>query len=142
MITCTKRYSEIPFAHRAPFHDGHCRFVHGHGWSFEFEFVADSLDANGFVIDFGGLKELKAELDKLDHAFVVSADDPELFPFRSRPDLYQLVIVPCASSEGLAEHFFHTANRVLAGTYFQTRGARCIRCTVFEDSRNSATFRE
>ena len=56
MITCTKRYDNLPFAHRQPNHEGHCSLIHGHNWSFEFEFKASKLDGNGFVIDFGDLK--------------------------------------------------------------------------------------
>ena len=138
MLTCSKRYHEIPFAHRAPFHDGHCSKVHGHGWSFEFEFAADQVDGNGFVVDFGKLKLLKAELDKLDHALVLSAQDPELFFFRNHPHLFKVVRVPDASSEGLAQHFFRIADQLVRGL----RGERCVRCTVFEDSRNSATYGE
>lgn len=25
-LTCTKRYNDIPFAHRQPKHPGHCRY--------------------------------------------------------------------------------------------------------------------
>lgn len=138
-LTVTKRYSDIPFAHRAPRHDGKCRWSHGHSWTVEFEFSADVPDENGFVVDFGKLESLKAHLEEFDHSTVLSADDPELFFFRSRPDLFQVVVVSSASSEGLAQHFFRKANDVLK---FFGRGARCIRCTVFEDSRNSATYGE
>jgi len=39
MITCTKKFGEYPFAHRQPLHDGMCKLVHGHNWTFEVEFV-------------------------------------------------------------------------------------------------------
>lgn len=84
ITTCKKRYDDIPFAHRQWNHKGHCAHIHGHNWSFEFEFVSKSLDANGFVVDFGKLQFLKNWLNEtFDHKLVISKDDPKL------PLLYQ-----------------------------------------------------
>jgi 6-pyruvoyltetrahydropterin/6-carboxytetrahydropterin synthase len=69
MLTCSKTYKDIPFAHRQPLHKGHCSKIHGHNWTIVIEFEATELDANGFVVDFGNLKYLKAFIDEhLDHA--------------------------------------------------------------------------
>jgi 6-pyruvoyltetrahydropterin/6-carboxytetrahydropterin synthase len=59
MITCSKTYRDIPFAHRQHRHEGHCSFLHGHNWSVEIEFACSQLDERGFVVDFGGLGYLK-----------------------------------------------------------------------------------
>ncbi|WP_225145649.1 MULTISPECIES: 6-carboxytetrahydropterin synthase [unclassified Bradyrhizobium] len=57
----------------------HCRLLHGYSLSFRFEFEADTLDDKNWVVDFGGLKELKAILEHtFDHKTVVAADNPEL----------------------------------------------------------------
>jgi 6-pyruvoyltetrahydropterin/6-carboxytetrahydropterin synthase len=142
MLTCQKRYSDIPFAHRQPNHDGHCRLVHGHNWSVEFEFTATERDENGFVIDFGKLKAVRATLDALDHAIVLDADDPELAYFQARPDLYRVVTVQGASAEGLAAHFLARAQDAVDRTDDAVgRGVRVVRCTVYEDSKNAATAR-
>ncbi len=139
--TCVKLYSEIPFAHRQPSHAGHCRFIHGHGWSFEIEFGCESKDECGFVVDFGGLKGLKKILDdKFDHALVLNADDPLV----NVPALdavlevtgRNLVLVPDCSAEGLAEHVL-----LLARTYVESMTVgrvTVVRVTCYEDSRNSA----
>jgi 6-pyruvoyltetrahydropterin/6-carboxytetrahydropterin synthase len=61
--------------------ESHCHFIHGYALSVELEFVCDDdeLDPNGWVIDFGGLKEVKAWLkDLFDHKTLVAADDPAL----------------------------------------------------------------
>ncbi len=68
MITCSKLYKDIPFAHRQPYHDGHCYFIHGHNWDFQFEFGCEYLDTDGFVIDFGKLKFIKEYIENYDHA--------------------------------------------------------------------------
>lgn len=140
MITCTKRYEPIPFAHRQPVHKGHCRLIHGHDWVFEFEFAANELDECGFVVDFGGLKPLREWLvKKFDHAFAINATDPELKRFQQleADNLCQLAIVPDCSAEGLALFAMHHANELIS---VLTKGRVWVkRCTVFEDARNSAT---
>lgn len=157
MITCTKRYDNFPFAHRQHMHEGHCRFIHGHNWSFEFEFVTQCLDANGFVIDFGKLKWLKDYLTEMfDHTLLLNRDDPALnylqdglvnhigapesvvpmFPFAD------IRVVPNAGAEGLAKFIFREVSTLLEEET-KTRSAgpvRLKRVTVFEDDRNSATF--
>ncbi len=77
MLTCSKTYPDIPFAHRQHLHEGHCAFVHGHNWSITLTFACAQPDANGFVVDFGRLKYIRQWIDKnLDHACLFNADDP------------------------------------------------------------------
>ena len=138
--TCTKRYSDIPFAHRQPSHKGHCRFVHGHNWGFEFEFEADKKDECGFVVDFGGLKALKALLDEtLDHKLVLNADDPLFAPLDAAQRLTGdgAVAVKDCSCEGLAEWALRKANELVS--VLTSGRTRVARCTCYEDSKNSAT---
>lgn len=140
MLTCTKRYDDIPFAHRQPNHKGHCKLIHGHNWSFEFEFVARELDPCGFVMDFGKLDELKRWVSRFDHAFVINRDDPEyeLFEKMYGSGLLLITPVPDCSSEGLAALAAKEAEEIVQRV---TLG-RCsvMRVTVYEDSRNSATW--
>lgn len=140
-FTCTKEYRDIPFAHRQPTHDGHCALVHGHNWAFRFTFGAKELDRNGFVVDFGKLRDLKAAVDKLDHALVLPESDPELPYFRllEQQGLARVVLVDQPSAEGLARHMFETADRIVRSL---TEGrAYCIECVCIEDSKNYATYR-
>lgn len=45
-----------------------CARLHGHNYTVELELAAEELDATGFVVDFGALKQFKAYLDgELDH---------------------------------------------------------------------------
>lgn len=148
MTTCTKRYDDLPFAHRQPVHDGHCAWIHGHNWSFEFEFACTKLDECGFVIDFGKLKWLKAWIEeRFDHTLLLNADDPMLPYLRNALDsqcgerdgcmLAKIVVVPDCSSEGLAAWLLKHANDVVQE---QTNARVYIkRVSVIEDSRNSAT---
>lgn len=56
----------------------HCRFIHGYPLSFKYVFAAQVLDQNNWVLDFGGLKEVKAHLcEDYDHRYVLAKDDPQ-----------------------------------------------------------------
>ena len=63
-LTCTKTYFDVPFAHRQHLHDGHCSFIHGHNWDIRVTFGCERTDENGFVVDFGKLKFLKAWIEE------------------------------------------------------------------------------
>lgn len=137
--TCSKVWPSVPFAHRAPFHDGHCRFIHGHNWTVEAVFGCLSPDSNGFVFDFGKLKDFRRYLDgAFDHSLVLSDNDPEKERIiRSLGELAKVVTVPDCSCEGLALHFFDWLNRHVT----DASGGRAFveSLTLWEDEKNSAT---
>jgi 6-pyruvoyltetrahydropterin/6-carboxytetrahydropterin synthase len=55
----------------------HCRLLHGYAMSFSFKFGALVLDERNWVVDFGGLKGLKAILEEtFDHKTIIAEDDP------------------------------------------------------------------
>jgi 6-pyruvoyltetrahydropterin/6-carboxytetrahydropterin synthase len=142
MITCTKRYTDIPFAHRAPKHDGHCRLLHGHNWSFEVTFVAKEVDGNGFVMDFGKLKELKEVFDRtFDHKLLINGSDPllqDIQEWLQMMDINNVVEVPDCSCEGIAKLVWQLSN---AAVVKQTDGrVRVRKVIVYEDTKNWATY--
>ncbi len=56
----------------------HCQFVHGYALAIELTFVASSLDSRNWVIDFGGLSDVRTILKNMfDHKLLVAADDPQ-----------------------------------------------------------------
>jgi 6-pyruvoyltetrahydropterin/6-carboxytetrahydropterin synthase len=55
----------------------HCSQLHGYSLQVKVVFEGQYLDENNWVVDFGGLKELKKWLeDMYDHKLLVAADDP------------------------------------------------------------------
>lgn len=158
-ITCTKLYQDFPFAHRQHNHDGHCSLIHGHNWAFQFTFAADILDSDGFVIDFGKLKFIKDQLNEwFDHTLVLNKSDPHLqfisdclvHQAKSRPGVLfaKIVTVPNCGAEGLAVWVMQELNRLFFSPTdpatvltvgWKSRNVRIVSCTVFEDSKNSAT---
>ena len=59
--------------------DSHCKFIHGYRLQAKFWFGCSSLDNKNWVVDFGGLKELKKVFEhQFDHTLCVAGDDPYL----------------------------------------------------------------
>ena len=115
-LTCSKIWGEYPFAHRQPTHDGHCRWVHGHGWKFEVEFSCTQRDTNGFVVDFGKLKFIRNMFDEMfDHTLVLSKNDPErnFFEEMQKKDLAKITWVDDVSAEGLALFLVDVVNEAV-----------------------------
>lgn len=83
-FTSTKSYYNYPCAHRQfRATDSPCSLIHGYSRSFHFVFGAATLTKEGFVVDYGDLKELKAHLDYMyDHTLVLDNDDPFLKTFK------------------------------------------------------------
>jgi 6-pyruvoyltetrahydropterin/6-carboxytetrahydropterin synthase len=105
-------YSSVFRQHRAK---SHCRFIHGYALAFEFIFACreTDLDENGWVIDFGSLKPLKAYLDDhFDHKMLVATDDPALELFidlaeeKRKGKLLDVVMLPAVGCENFARHLY------------------------------------
>lgn len=137
METVTKTYKEIPFAHRAWRHQGHCRDIHGHNWTVTFIFECSKKDSCGFVVDLGKLGELKSQVNEFDHALVLNTDDPELEAIRSL-GVARIIEVPSCSCEGLARYFYEMANELVA---FMENGRVWVSMVIVaEDGKNKATY--
>lgn len=63
--------------------DSHCKFIHGYRLMAKITFGCIGLDNKHWVVDFGGLKELKTIFEKqFDHTLCIAADDPLLEMFK------------------------------------------------------------
>ena len=133
--TSTKKYSNLPCAHRQWKHDGHCAYIHGYSREYTFFFEADSLDEHGWVVGFGDLKQLKEYLVHMyDHTMLISEDDPELTVFKDLHEkgICDLRIVPDVSLEGSAKTALMKANEILSEL---TKGrARCFKAEARENN--------
>jgi 6-pyruvoyltetrahydropterin/6-carboxytetrahydropterin synthase len=141
MFTSTKRFTGFPCTHRQWKAESHCRFVHGYSREFYFEFAATSLTKEQWVVDFGGLKEIKEWLTYMfDHTFLVAQDDPFLEDFKKldASGVLQLRILPNAGMEGTAEFVYHYVNQKIQDLT-QNR-AWVVKVEVRENEKNSAIF--
>ena len=125
----------------------HCRFIHGYQLIAKFWFGGSHLDDNHWLVDFGGLKELKSVLEsQFDHTLLVSEDDPELELYleMQRRNIAKLTILPKLGCEGLADQLYKYVNGVyIPDMWGPGEAARlwCYRVEVRETQSNMA-FRE
>lgn len=94
----------------------HCNKLHGYALAFKFTFGCNELDERNWVIDFGGLKDLKKALeDMFDHKTVVAADDPDLMLFRSldKHGMIDLQVLPDVGIEAFARAAWHLGDNWL-----------------------------
>jgi 6-pyruvoyltetrahydropterin/6-carboxytetrahydropterin synthase len=119
----------------------HCSLIHGYSLSFSFKFAARVLDDKNWVVDFGGLKELKEYLEKMfDHTLAVDKDDPKIKELMMLQDegLADVRIMNGVGCEKFAEHAFWAADKIIQE---MTKG-RCVvvSCECSEHGANSAIY--
>ncbi|CAI8264992.1 MAG: Uncharacterised protein [Methanobacteriota archaeon] len=137
----TKTYRNLPCAHRQWKNEGHCSFVHGYSREFIFHFASNELDKHGWVVDFGGLNDLKVFLEHwFDHTLLLAEDDPLLEEFRDLESkgACDLRILESASIEYSAKFVYEFANGLIRKTTNQR--AWCYRVEVRENDKNSAIY--
>lgn len=121
--------------------DSHCNQVHGYGLTFKFTFAGDQLDYRNWVVDFGGLKELKKSIENaFDHKLVIAQDDPlyeTFYELQSRGGC-KLTILKAVGCEAFAEYAYWLAISALRNA--GNSNARVVSCEVFEHGANSAIY--
>ena len=142
MFKSTKVIELGSCAFRQPQAKSHCQFLHGYRLVAKFWFEADELDENNWVVDFGGLKELKSIMEKMfDHTTVISKDDPHLSTFMDLEKKNIIVLNVLDNGVGIerfAEWCWNAANdhvqKITDGR------CRCVKAEVFEHEKNSAIY--
>ena len=137
----TKRFTGFPCTHRQWKAESHCKFVHGYSREFYFEFECKEMTQEQWVVDFGGLKEVKNWLDHMfDHTFLVSQDDPYMETFKKldKEGVIQMRVLPNAGMEGTAQYVYEQVNPMIKKI---TNGRAWItKIQVSENDKNSAIF--
>lgn len=143
--TSTKEYhDEFPCAYKQWRADTHCNLNHGYSFSIKFYFGANELDRRGWVIDYGGLSELKQILkDQFDHKTIIAADDPDLPTYLEleKSGILKLTILPAMGCERIADMLYKFVNTVYIPDYLgQSEAERvwCYRVEVRETQSNMA----
>lgn len=138
----TKTYNQIgPVAYRQWRADSHCNLIHGYALSFHFEFESDTLDARNWVVDFGGLKPLKALLeDWFDHTLLVAVDDPQREELIRLGELKlaKIVEVEKTGCEGIADFLYEYVNTHFLPTHGWGDNVWCCKVAVRETDNNMA----
>lgn len=124
-----------------------CNKIHGYAFSMKVYFGTDDLDIRNWVVDYGGLRDLKDFLaDKFDHCLLLSSDDPHIDWYKEaeRRGIAKLTILPRLGCEGLADMLYKYINGIfIPDTLGQGESERlwAFRVEVRETQSNMA-FRE
>lgn len=142
MYTSTKFFKEIgPCAYRNWKSQTDCYMLHGYCRSLKFVFGADVLDRQNFVVDFGGLKEVKRQFeDWFDHSVILQADDPLVNSFRilESKGHCKLRTFPIISCEGLAQYVAEYMDHFIRNA--TNNRAWVVSCEMMEAEKNSALY--
>jgi len=119
----------------------HCKYVHGYRLMAKFWFGCQGLDDKNWVINFGGLKEVKKVLqNQFDHTLCIAQDDPLLPSFIQLADNggCQLRIMDGVGIEKTAEWCFKTVDPLIK----EMSVGRCWvnKVEVWEHELNSAIY--
>lgn len=121
----------------------HCQYLHGYALAVRLEFEATELDEKNWVVDFGGLKDLKSRLSNtFDHKTLVAEDDPHIDWFKKGHELglLDLIVVKSVGCERFAELIWHMGNQWLIDQGINDR-CRLTLVEVREHGANSAIYR-
>ena len=138
----TKTYKQLgPVCYRQWRADSHCNLIHGYALSFHFEFETDDLDARNWVIDFGGLRPLKDNLeDWFDHTLLVAEDDPDREHLLKLGELGLAKITEVAKTgcEGISDFLYEYINTIMLPEYGEGDRVWCSKVEVRETASNMA----
>jgi 6-pyruvoyltetrahydropterin/6-carboxytetrahydropterin synthase len=119
-----------------------CSYVHGYLLKAKFWFECCNLDDKNWVVDFGGLKELKDILEKqFDHTLCIDSQDPLLEEFKQlheKGGCDLRIMEGGVGIERTAEWCFKVAD-----TYIRNNSqSRCwvSKVEVWEHEKNSAIY--
>jgi len=119
----------------------HCSLLHGYSLGFKFTFACESLDDKNWVVDFGGLKDLKYWLeDHFDHKLVVDVNDPamDMFEELEESGLASLTVLDGVGCEKFAEHAFMYADEMVRNMTDNRCWVTEVEC--MEHGANSGVF--
>lgn len=120
----------------------HCNQLHGYALAVKFIFAARELDHCNWVVDFGGMKSLKAMLETtFDHKLLVAEDDPQKDEICALAGISvaTVIVVPACGCEAFAQLIFECAQVWLKDNGFAPR-VKLVSVEVKEHGANSAMF--
>lgn len=131
-------------AFRQPYADSHCRFIHGYRLQAKFWFACNELDKNNWVVDFGGLKDLKRQLESFfDHKTVVWSKDPDIENFRILEKRGMLELVELSDGVGIERFAELCCNMADVHVKAITNNrCWCEKVEVWEHEQNSAIYQK
>lgn len=120
----------------------HCSVLHGYALAVTLKFEAEELDDRNWVIDFGGLKEIKEWLKSVfDHKLLVAEDDPEKDEICALAGLgiADVLVIPSVGCEGFARYIYDHVGEWLFDLALPNY-PRLVSVEVAEHGGNSAIY--
>ena len=146
MFTSSKRFEPISVAHRQWKADSHCKYIHGYGRVIEMTFACEERDDRGWVMDFGGLKEIKQWIfDKWDHKLLIAADDPEYDRLWQLDveGILQLMVMPEGYGPGIEDSCKYLFDKLSSQISIMTdKRVRIQKVRIYEHENNWAEYGE
>ena len=146
MFTSSKRFGPISVGHRQWKSSSHCSFVHGYGRVVDITVACKERDSKGWVMDFGGLKEIKQWLwDKWDHKLLIANDDPLISTFH---ELHiakgcDLMVMPEGYGPGIEDSCKYLFDKIGDMVRVQTnKRVRVKKVRIYEHEYNWAEYEE
>lgn len=137
-------FGPISTGHRQYLDSGHCSFIHGYGRKIKITFACNQLDERGWVMDFGGLKQVRKWLeDEWDHRTLIHEDDPELTDLKEieLDGTIKLNVVSKPYGPGIELSCLYVYDRVSPMIYKATDGRVWIETVeIWEHENNSASY--
>jgi len=91
--------------------------IHGHMYQWEISLAAEP-QANGMVVDFGDMQEIKALIDLFDHALVLwEEEDIETLEFLTSHFNRVLIMKQNCTAEHMAQLVFHYVSQIVEIAY-------------------------
>ncbi len=122
--------------------DSHCKYLHGYALEVKIVFASDTLNNKNWVVDFGGLKEIKLWLENtFDHKTLVAHDDPEMESFLAlkRAGIIDMVTVKHTGCEAFAQMIYERVKEWMTANVGQRVELKSVE--VREHQGNSAVAR-
>lgn len=127
-------------AHFLAGYEGKCSNIHGHRWRVEIEVRSNCLQAEGqltgMIVDFGDLKkDIKEEVDYLDHSFIIEKNTlkPTTVAALEDEGFRILTMDFRPTAENFAKYFYDKMAH---------RGYQVKIATVYETPNNCASYEE
>ena len=128
-VTCTRKL-HFDAAHRVLEHKSKCKMLHGHRYVVEVTLKAKELTKEGFVMDFGDIKEkLGSWIDSnWDHNTILSKDDKNLGDFIEKETGQKVFYLPYnPTAENMALYLMN----VVCAKIFDG-ATKCVKITIYE----------
>lgn len=92
-------------SHRLPYHEGHCKNIHGHSYKLQIALEGEP-DVRGMLLDFYHIEKIVQPLiNQLDHSFIVDKNDITMLDFLKSNGFRHFVLDDYTTCENISQYF-------------------------------------